>query len=200
MAMKITRTLGTGGIPIWQGDGDDIEVAQGGFALNATGLATDTVIPAGTPLVFDEAARTASFVGGGTLQAAATGNPTTYRVNKNHTLKVGDNFATGAVGGPSYPITAIDTSNAAYDAVTVGTTIGNAAIGANVYASSATGATASAYPAVNGLLYDDTLGNAGESVTPVIRGRVYARRIPYAYSTALAALTGLKGIYFSQSK
>jgi hypothetical protein len=198
--MRITRTLGNGGIPIWQGDGDDIEVAQGGFVLSATGLVADTVIPAGTPLVFDEAARTASFVGGGTLQTAATGSPTTYRLNKGHTFKVGDYLATGAIGGPAYAITIIDTSNAAYDVATVGTTIGNAALGANVYASSATGATASAYPAINGLLYDDTLANPGESVTAVIRGRVYARRIPYSYSAALAAITALKGIYFSQSK
>jgi len=198
--MGITRTLGSGGIPIWQGLGKDIQLVQGGFALSATGLPADTVIPAGTPIVYDESARTATIVGGGTLQAAATGNPTVYRVNKGHTLKVGVYLASGAVGGPAYAITAIDTSNAAYDAVTVGTTIGNAALGANVYASSATGATASAYPAVNGLLYDDTLGNPGESVSVVVRGTVYARRIPFAYSSALAALAGLDDIIFSQSQ
>lgn len=201
MAVGFVRTLGTNPIPIWQGLGKDIQLAQGGFELAATGLAAGALIPAGTPIVFDEAARTATIVGGGVLFANATNVATTYQVAKGHTFKVGSNLASGATGGAAEAITAIDTSASDHDVLTVGTTLGVAlTAGANMFASSAAGASASAYPAVNGLLYDDTLANTGESVSVVIRGTVYARRIPFAYSASLAALAGLDDIVFSQSK
>ncbi len=200
MALALVRSIGTIGIPIWQGLDKDIQIAQGGFALVLTGLTPGSMLPAGTPLVIDEAARTATAVPVGTLQAAATGSPTQYRINKNSGFVVGSNFAFAGTGAAAYPITAIDTTNSGYDLITVGTTIGNGAVGAGVFASSATGATASAYTAgINALLYDDTLANVGESVSAVIRGTVYARRIA-SYSAGLAALAGLKNIIFSQSK
>jgi hypothetical protein len=200
MALAITRTLGTSGIPVWQGIGKDIQLAQGGFALDLTGLTPGALLPAGSLVVFDEAARTATVTPTATLQAAATGSPTTYRVNKGSGIKVGTNIAQPGAGGAAYPVTAIDTTNSAYDLLTVGTTIGNAAVGAPIYGSTATGASASAYAAANGLLYDDTIANAGESVSVVIRGTIYARRMPGGYSAGIAALTGLKNIIFSQSK
>lgn len=201
MAVGFVRILGTSGIPIWQGVHKDIQLAQGGFELAATGLPAGSVIPAGTPVVFDEAARTATIVGGAVLFAPATNVATAYQVAKGHTLIVGSNLATGATGGAAEAITVIDMSPSDHDVLTVGTTLGVAlAAGANLFASSAAGANASAYPAVNGLLYDDTLAVAGESISVVIRGTVYARRIAFAYSAALAALAGLKNIVFSQSK
>jgi hypothetical protein len=200
MELAITRTAGSAGIPIWQGTGKDIQLAQGGFLLSVTGYLPYSTISAGTPVVFDEAARTATITGSGTLQAAATGTPTQYRLNKGHGFKVGDYMAAAGTGGAAYAITAIDQTNTSYDLVTLGTTIGNLAVGAGVYASTATGASASAYPTgVNGLLYADCKAVAGESCSVVIRGTIYARRMA-SYSAALAALTGLKNIIFSQSK
>lgn len=202
MALEIRRSVGSTGIPVWQGKGKDMQIVQGGFALVATGLPRDTIMPAGSPVTYDEAARTAIVYGVATLQAAATGSPTTYRLNKGHGFIATNVIALSALstGAGAFAITAIDTSNTAYDLITVGTTLGNAAVGTGVYFSSATGASASAYPpAINGLLYDDTFGNVGESVSVVIRGTAYARRLP-AYSAGLAALTGLKNIIFSQSK
>lgn len=197
MAMGLIRTLGSGSIPVWQGLGKDITLAQGGFALASTGLAADYVIPAGTPVVFNEATRSAVIVGTAVAQANAGATATDYLVLKGHTLKVGDYLASGAAGGKAYAITSINTTGSTdYDTVTVGTTIGAVTAGDLLYASSATGATASAYPAINGLLYDDTLANAGESVSVVIRGVVYARRIPYNATIAAA----LPRITFSQSK
>jgi hypothetical protein len=202
MALEIRRSVGSTGIPVWQGKGKDMQIVQGGFALVATSLPRDTILPAGSPVTYDEAARTATVYGGGILQAAATGSPTTYRLIKGAPVKVGDVVALSALGtgAGAFAITALDVSNAAYDLITVGTTLGNAAVGTGLYISSATGASASAYPTgINGLLYEDTFGNPGESVSVVIRGTAYARRIP-AYSAGLAALTGLKNIIFSQSK
>lgn len=196
--LKISRETGSNGIPVWQGIGKDIQLAQGGFHLAATGLPAGTVIPAGTPVAFNEDTRQASIVGTAVAQANAGGTATDYPVLKGHTLKVGDNFASGAAGGKAYPITAINTSNADYDVITVGTTIGAATAGDLFFASTATGATASAYAAVNGLLYADTVADTGESISVVIKGTPYARRVPY--SAALAALPGLKHIIYSQSK
>lgn len=201
--MGYRRSVGNAGIPIWQGHGQDLQLAQGGFVLAVTGFPEDTIIPAGTPLVFDEAARTATFSGGAVLQTAATGNPVAYRVYKGAPVKVGDVISL-TVGGAAYGVTAIDTTNAAYDILTVPTTLGNAAVGAGIFVSSAAaGANTGALPAgVNGMLYDDVVYKTGlpVSCSAVIRGTVYARRIPYANPTGLAALTGLKQIIFSQSK
>lgn len=201
MAAGYTRTYGTSGIPIWQGLAKDIQLAQGGFLLTTTGLADNTVIPAGTPIVFSESARTATFTPTGILYTTAGGTDTAYNVTKGHTFKVGDYFATGATGGKAYAITAIDTTtSSAYDIITVGTSVGAATAGDTFYGSTATGATASALAAANGLLYEDVLVRNGfkTSISVVIAGTVYARRI--GYNASLAALTGLSRIIFSQSK
>ena len=198
--MGITREVGSNSIPVWQGTDKDIQLAQGGFLLSATGLADKALIPAGTPVVFDEANRTASILGTEVAQANAAGTDVAYKVLKGHTLKVGDYLASGATGGKAYAITAIDTSNADYDTVTVGTTIGAVTAGDLLYASTATGATASALPAINGLLYADTLSGAGEDVSVVIRGTPYARRVPYSAAIAAALKTNGTYIIYSQSK
>lgn len=196
MAMGITKEVGASGIPVWQGTDKDIQLVQGGFVLASTGLAATTIIPAGTPVVYNESTRSAAIMGTAVAQDNAGASDTDYRVLKGHTLKVGDYLASGAAGGKAYAITAIDDSNAAYDKLTVGTTIGAVTAGDLLYASTATGATASAYPAINGLLYADTLDATGESISVVIRGTVYARRVPY--NTSIAAL--LDDIIYSQSK
>jgi len=193
----MTRTVGASSIPVWQGLDKDIQLAQGGFLLTDPGLPADTVIPAGTPMVFNESTRVASIMASGVAQADAASNATTYPVLKGHTFKVGDYLATGAAGGKAYAITAIDrTSSTVYDTFTVGTTIGAVTAGDLLYASTATGATASAYPVINGLLYADTVSGTGTDVSVVIRGTVYARRVPYN-ATIAAALTK---IIYSQSK
>jgi len=198
--IAITRETGASSIPIWQGGNDDMQLAQGGFYLASTGLPAGTIIPAGTGFVYDEATRVATMWGGAVLYADAGNTDVTYQVKKGHTLIVGKYLA-AVSGGKAYAITAIDTSNAAYDVLTVGTTLGAAlTAGANLFASTATGASAAAQPAINGLLYEDKIAVVGQDVSLVIRGTVYARRIPYAYSTSFAALTGLKNIIFSQSK
>jgi hypothetical protein len=181
-------------------------LASGGFALVQTGFLNDDVIPRGTPLIFDEAARTATVVRTAVLFANASNSATTYQVKKSLNpnqplLKVGDYLAAIA-GGAAYAITAIDsTTNTDHDVITVGTTLGVAlTAGATLFASTATGASAAAFGAINGLLYEETLVQLGyqQSVSAVIRGTVYARRVPY--TAALAALSGLTNIIYSQSK
>ncbi len=190
------RTDSTGDIPVFQGSGKDIQLAQGGFLLTITGLPKGAVLKAGTPMIYEEATRTAKALVTGTVVETAGGSATAYKIAKGSLFKVGDNFA-AVPGGAAYAITNIDTSNADYDEVTVGTTIGAVAEGAFVFASSTTGASNSSFGGVNGLLYRDQKVEENVSVSVVIRATVYARRVPYSVglSTALGPL-----FIYSQSK
>ena len=195
--MGITRTPTKSGIPVYQGTAKDIQLLQGGCLLNTTGLTAGSIIPAGTPVVYDEVTRVASILHNARAQANAGASAVNYPVEKGHSLVVGDNLAAGAVGGKAYPITAIDTSNASFDTITVGTTIGAVTAGDLLFASTATGATASALPAINGLTYDEVIVSSNISLSVVIRGTVYARRVPW--SAAIEALLGLKQFIYSKS-
>lgn len=200
--LGLKRNLATGSIPVWQGIAKDIQLVQGGFLLDQTGLSQGEVVLAGTPVVFNEALRTCTFLRTATVQAVAGGTATAYRVKKGSTLNVGDNLAnaTAGVGGKAYPILTIDTTNAAYDELTVGTSAGAAAVGDTLYASTATGATASALPAINGCLYREAEGdNTNVSVSVVIRGTAYARRVPYSAAIAAALKTNGAQIMYSNS-
>lgn len=194
MGVGYKRTYGTSDIPVFQGYGKDIQLAQGGFNLDTTGLVSGTVLKAGTPMTFDESTRKAKPMATAVVYENAGGSATQYKVKKGSILKVGDNFGK-TKGGAAYAITAIDTINADYDLVTVGTTIGAVTAGDLVFASTATGATAAALPAIKGLLYADAIVASGESVSVAIRATVYARRVPYSADIAAA----LPGIIFSQS-
>ncbi|PPK98981.1 hypothetical protein [Parapedobacter indicus] len=189
------RTDSTGDIPVFQGSGKDIQLAQGGFLLDITGLTKGAILKAGTPMIFNESTRTAKALITGKVVEDAGASATAYKIAKGSLLKVGDNFA-ATVGGPAYAITSIDASNADYDTVTVGTTIGEVTADTMVFASSATGASNSSFGGVNGLLYRDQKVEENESTSIVIRATVYARRVPY--SAALATALGPLIIY-SQS-
>jgi hypothetical protein len=195
MGIGLTRTFGTTEIPVWQGTNKDIQIVQGGFLLDTTGYAAGTVLPPGTPMVYDASTRIAKAIKVSTLQANAANNATTYRVSKGHSFKVGDNFA-AIPGGVASAISGIDTSDPAFDAITVGTTLGVAlTAGTLVFGSSAAGATAASFGGVNGLLYAETVVGVGVSCSVVIRGTIHARRVPY--STGLEA--ALPRIIYSQS-
>jgi hypothetical protein len=189
------RRTATGRIPVF---GPNAETATGGYLLVMAGLTKDTVLVAGTPLVLDDVNRTATVLHTAVAKANAGGAATTYQVAKGHTFQVGDYMASGATGGKAYAITAIDTSNSAYDTLTVGTSIGAVTAGDLLFASTATGATSSALAGANGLLYEETVARVGTSVSAVIRGTAYARRIPV--NAAIMALPGLRFILFSQSR
>lgn len=179
----------TSGIPVFQ---KDFETAQGGFTLDETVLAAGTIIKAGTVMGFDEATRKAKPLKGGVLQANATDSATTYRILKGSNAVVGQSI--NLTGGTARAITAIDTSNANYDEITVGTTIGVAGTAGDTLFVSDDG-----YTKAKGLLRNDaTVPATGytETVSVVIRGTVYHRRIP-PVSAAVKAL--LPNIIFSES-
>lgn len=183
------------GVPVFQKVN---ETAQGGFRLDIAPLTAGDTIAAGTPISYDESTRIAKVVKTAVAAANATNTATDYQVKKGHNLKVGDYLALG-VGSKAYAITAIDTSNAGYDVVTVGTTLGAAVTAGDVFfQSSATGASAAVVSGTaRGLLYQDTVVETGADVAVVIDGTVYERRVPNGIPSAVKS--ALPKIFFSQS-
>jgi len=176
------------------------ELATGGFTLDTTNLVAGAEVPAGSVMCYDEEERKAKVLKVAELYADATDAATDYKVKKGHILKVGDDIGV-VIGGKAYAITAIDTTNADYDTVTVATTLGVALTAANgvvLFESSANGAAACAYGSgePNGLLFSDTIAEENTSCAVAIRATVYARRIP-ALAAGVKAL--LPNIIFSQS-
>lgn len=191
----LVRTNSTSEVPVFQ---KEIEVAQGGFKLDTANLAAGDYIPAGSVLNFDEATRVAKVLKTATVHATAGGSATEYQVKKGHLFKVGDKIGK-TVGGVGTTISAINTSNADYDVITVAATLTAATQWDVLFESSAIGATNAALAvAPKGLLRSslDLVAGFDHQVGAVIRGTVYERRIPGASATVK---TALPHIIFSQS-
>lgn len=195
MGLQPQKTTVNSGVPVFQ---KVLETAQGGFVLDDSVLPAGNTVKAGTPISINEATRKAKVSKVAEVYANASNSATSFQVKKTHQFKVGDYIAK-AVGGAAYAITAIDTSNASYDTVTVGTTLGVAlTAGDALFQSSATGASAAVVANTpNGLLYEDTDVSNGASVSVVLRGTVYDRRIPLIGSVVKALIPS--NIIFSQS-
>lgn len=196
MGVGYKRTLTSGDIPVFQGDGKDTQLAQGGFLLDTTGLVAGSTVKAGSVMGFDESTRVAKVIPTAKVVENAGGAATQYKIEKGSLLAVG-NYVGQTVGDKAYPITAIDTTGSNdYDTITVGTSIGAVTAGGTIFRSSATGANAAAFLVVpKGLLWADTIVDSGESVSIAIRATVYARRVPYSADLAAA----MPHIIYSQS-
>lgn len=164
----ITKSTVNSGIPIYQ---KVDETASGGFTISETVLPAGTTIPAGTVMGYDETSRLAVPAKFGVLQANALNSDTVYKVLKGSNLAVG--MSINLPSGTARAITAIDTTNANYDSITVGTTIGQAAnAGIGLFVSDA------GYNAgLKGLLWHDHDLATGEDCALVVKGTVYANRI-----------------------
>jgi hypothetical protein len=193
MGMHLKKSIASYGVTIWQ---FILETAQGGFSLDITGLTEGGVLPGGSLVSYDESTRVAKVIKTATVQANAANNAVNIRVAKGHLFKVGDNVSR-VIGGAAYPITAISTTDPGYDQITVGTTLGVAlTAGDGLFQSTASGATASATLALRGLTKEDYPIESHTDIAVVIRGTVYARRIP-AVAAELRDKLGL--LIFSES-
>ena len=189
MSFEFKKETASSGIPIFQ---KEFETAQGGFTLDESVLAAGVTIPAGTVMGFDESTRKAKPFKGGVLQANATNTATTYRILKGSNATVG--MSINLTGGTAQAITAIDTSNASYDQLTVGTTIGVAGTAGDVMFVNDDG-----YTKAKGLLRNDVVVPASgttETVSVVVRGTVYHRRIAPVAASVKALMPN---ILFSES-
>ena len=162
--------------------------AQGGFTLIGSVLSGLTVLLKGAPLLVNYTTRTATVVK--TATVITGGNTTTTRVSKGSAFKIGS-VISEAAGAIAVAITAIDTTNAAYDVFThlsntTAFTAGNVLFEADVV-----GATSAYLYAVNALLSDNTPIKGSSTVTAVIRAlEVKEANLPYPISAAMkTALT-----------
>lgn len=175
------------GVPIFQ---SILETVQGGFTLNESVLAANSEVKAGTVIGFDETTRLAKVAKYAVNKNASSTSDTTYEVYKGHNLAVG--MTVKVSGGTGYAITAIDTSNANHDVITVGTTLSASAVaaGAAIYVDD------DGFNKAGGLLVSDAIVQGNEMIGVVNRGTVYERRIAPVPAVIKALLPNL---LFSQS-
>lgn len=160
-----------------------IEVIPGGVTVAVKDL-TQKRVGAGTPIGKDtnglyHVVKTAK------MQAAAASTDTDYKVLKGHNFKVGDYLAYGAKG---YAITAIDQSNADYDKLTVGTTLGAVAVNEILFEgnkSASSGVTFKYTPeALVGETFD-VIENDNHTPAAVVRGSVVEANIGAPINAAI---------------
>lgn len=137
---------------------ESVYKATGGFSLDKTNLKEGSdFLEKGALMAVNFTTRVAKLVKTAVVNAIATSSATAIQVKKSHHLKIGD-IVGRTVGGTAYAITAIGTTNAAYDTITVATTLGVAlAVGDVLFQSSEAGATAAVESNVaNSILIHDS--------------------------------------------
>lgn len=170
----------------------------GGGTLDKTGFTDGEILKAGSLVKFDESTRLVTILKTAKIVENAAGGATSYKISKGSKLVVTDAVA-AVVGGLSYAITAINTSNADYDTITVGTSLGALNAGDVIFNSATTGPTAGALKVkVNGILRNDVEVKSNVTLMPVVQtGKVYNRRLPHPAPQAVK--DDLKGlIIFSE--
>lgn len=95
---------------------------RGGVSVNVSELNVD-YLPEGTVIGKADSNGISHVVKFAKVQANVTDSATKIKVYKGHNFKV-DDVVMAAEDGKAYAITAISTSNDAYDELTVGTTLG----------------------------------------------------------------------------
>lgn len=179
--MNIRRESYSPEPPVFQHD-KTLQLLTGGFVLNVSGFPNGHIIRMGTAIMVDELARTAIPVKSATVTKAIVTADTEIEVAKGHVLVVGDKL-NGKV------ISAIDTSEATHDKITLAAGYGKAEANGNTIGSGDG----------NALLYNSIKVITGNThpVDAVVGGLVYARRIGFISATTKA---NLPNVIFSQTK
>lgn len=208
IGLSAVQSVG-GDIPIWQNP-EDLQKVSGGFTF-ANAPSAIALVPGGTPVELDEDARTAGIAYRFEVYEEVADDAVIIKIVKDNTkygnlAKVGMNIMAmpAAVGtaGAAYAITEIDTSNADYDQLTIGTTLGaTLAVGSIIAEADSTHATtakllyvADALTYVDAYVSDDS---KQYTCAAVYFGSIYDRRIR---SIAAIEKAEMPQINFSQSK
>ena len=166
---------------------------QGGGQLSITNLSAGIKFKKGALINFDfttkevNPVKNALVVAGGTTSAP--------RVTKKHLFKVGDFVY---VSGDAVTINAINTSNSAYDVLTLSAACTGATAGAYLEQASAAGASPSPKflaNAINGESKYDVRG--GERITPVLWIFQLIKKSALPYEASPARLADLSGFKFA---
>jgi hypothetical protein len=161
MAIGFKKVYSTEGIPAFQ---RVLENAQGGFTLDMTAaaLSEGEEVKKGSLIMYDEETRKGTLVRTARVYEAGTG-VTAVKVEKDHNMVVGADIDGVAVN-------AINTDNADYDVLTLASAVDVAA--GDILA------TADVTGKQTGLLYEGVKAEENATLSVVIRGTVYANRIP----------------------
>lgn len=161
----------------------------GGICIETTELTQDD-LPAGTPVGKDTNGLF-HVVKQAVMQASATDSATAYKVEKGHNFKV-DDFITDLLAGAAYAITSIVTTNADYDTINIGTTLGVALDAGDVlFEALAESASDSAFKYTPvGLTGHpiDIVADSNPTVDCIIRGTVNTTVAPAYNASVKAAL------------
>jgi hypothetical protein len=165
--------------------------AAGGFTLVSSVLSAVAYILKGAPLAVDYATRVANVVKSATVIDG--GSATVTRVSKGSAFKVGD-VISQAVGEIAVAITAIDSSNAAYDAFTHSTVTTAFTADNVIFEADAAGATSAYLLTANALLSDNVkvaTATGSTTVSAIIGAlEIQEANLPYPISAAVkTALT-----------
>lgn len=181
----------------------------GGFNPDLSAFPKGSVVQTGTPIQVDEATRQAKVHVAVKVYEAASSGATSVKVAKlkgGSVLSAGQNVvvapATIAGTGTGYAIASVDSTNAAYDVLTLGAALGaNLAEGAILVEASAAGAGATIKVIPNALTrFDIYVDPTSTQFTcgAVVEATVYDRRIPPVAQVVKDLFQ--KEITFSQSK
>lgn len=168
-----------------------LETLPAGVCIATTDLVA-TSVEAGTPVGLDTDTGLYHVVKTAEAQANASDSATDIRVIKGHNFKVGDFLSTGLLK-KAYAITVINTTETAYDTLTIGTTLGVAItdgdtlIEALAEASGNTSAWKYTPVGLVGTTFDIVSG-ANHLYDVVVRGTVDESEIPPIHADIKSAL------------
>lgn len=161
----------------------------GGFTLTSAGLTGEYLLK-GVPLEVNYTTRVANVVKTSTVITGSTATAT--RITKGSAFKVGQ-FISNVVGAISVAITAIDTTNAAYDELAHASVTTPFVTGSAIFEATNAGAASVYLRTANALLSDNVklITGASVTVTAVIRAlSIQEANLPYPISAAMkTALT-----------
>lgn len=168
-----------------------IEDIPGGITVAVGDLGGDEV-KAGTPVGKDSQSGLYHVVKTAKMQATANNSATEYRVEKGHQFEVGD-IITHASSKAAYAIASIDTDDPDYDAINIGTTLGEeVAEGAIIFEAAEETADSSAFKytpvGLVGTTFD-IVEDDNHLVDCVVRGSVLESVIPPIHSEIKTALS-----------
>ena len=165
------------------------DIAGGGTVMKADFKATSTEMKEGALLGVDADGIYRLFKTA-KLQALAAIDATTYRVKKNHEIKVGDYIGDSALTAGK-AVTAIDTTNADYDVITLSATIGAALAVDTLLVQTNAAGTARLYTPVAIATNTVNLSVENSGCGLLVRGRVIESLLPYNVDATIKALLPL---------
>ena len=180
MGLQITSTpAGPGSMEVFQSK--NLEDVPGGITLDADNKwETNQNCQKGELVLYSEVTRLALVAKLAVVETTTAG--TTIKIEKGHCFAVGDFISTGADSGEAYDITDVDQSDPDFDTIEVSTAIGSLTAGDTLWLSTGSGGAAAGVALVpNGVLKNDVKPSANDSISIVVRGTVYERRLPGIY-------------------